>query len=601
MTLAAVIGLEVHARLAMERKLFCGCQQAPLDPPNTRICEVCSGQPGSLPVLDPEAVRLAVLAADTLGATVNAVSRFDRKHYFHPDLPKGYQVTQLFEPIASGGSIRLATGKLVKLERMHLEEDAGRSVLDAHDVRIDLNRAGTGLLEFVTEPVLRSAEEAVEFLVSLRDRLRFAGVSEANLEAGSFRCDVNLSMHQPGEPFGAKVELKNLNSFRHVADAIEYELARQAAALSAGREVAEETRGYDPESGRTFAQRRKERGHDYRVFPDPNLAPVRLDEPTLAAWRAAAPPTKADRRASVEALADLAPQSVEFLLEEPARVAWFLRACQADEATSPQATASWMANELRGAGADDRVYDALDPGDFGELVRRVEAETLERRHAKTILERWCAASASGDVSAAIADLGLPKALEDDELTALCREAIEADPNAMASIRSGSSRAIGALVGAVLKRAGDAAAPKRVRQRLEELIAPAQESESPVEDHSSQDVVPIESLIDLELLRRDGRDPSPARIRAALPRGWVLEPDGRHARRDLRLFFREGWILMVGLLVFGSVGGAFLWGALPRGWQGVTRFVVMIIVLLFVGGLLAPAITRALHSGSSRRD
>ncbi|MBL8608052.1 MAG: Asp-tRNA(Asn)/Glu-tRNA(Gln) amidotransferase subunit GatB, partial [Myxococcales bacterium] len=279
----AVIGLEVHAQLLTRTKLFCRCEAAFGAPPNTHVCPTCLGLPGALPVLNRRAVEMAVTVALSLGCALRATSRFARKNYFYPDLPKGYQISQFDEPYAEHGTLTVALPgapeRVVRVRRVHMEEDAGKSVHDRGDMAmVDLNRAGVPLVEIVSEPDLRSAAEASEYLKNLREVLLFAGVNDGNLEEGSFRCDANVSIRPVGtEPLGTRVELKNINSFRFVERAIEHEIARQTAVRDGGGRIAQETRGWDEASGSTFSLRGKEEAHDYRYFPDPDLLPLVLD------------------------------------------------------------------------------------------------------------------------------------------------------------------------------------------------------------------------------------------------------------------------------------------------------------------------------------
>src|SRR5262245_36852037 len=306
----AVIGLEVHAQLKTRSKIFCGCSTEYGAPPNTRTCTVCLGHPGALPVLNEGAVRLAVRAALALGCTVNDRSVFARKNYFYPDLPKGYQISQYDEPLAEGGAVRIeheGTARDVRLIRLHLEEDAGKSLHDGmpdSDTAsyVDLNRSGVPLIEIVSQPDLRSPEEAYLYLQRLRSVLRYAGVCDGNLEEGSLRCDANVSVRPRGSSaYGTRTELKNLNSFRNVQRALEYEIGRQVSVVDGGGKVLQETILWDAAEGATRSMRSKEEAHDYRYFPEPDLLPLQLSRAWIDGVREELPELPAERKARLVA------------------------------------------------------------------------------------------------------------------------------------------------------------------------------------------------------------------------------------------------------------------------------------------------------------
>ena len=295
-----VIGLETHVELSTRSKIFCTCQTDFGAEPNTHVCPVCMALPGALPVFNEEVLHRAAMAGYALGCHVHHVSRFDRKNYFYPDLPKAYQISQFYRPICEHGQLTVQTAageRKIGITRIHIEEDAGKLVHDEKQgTMLDMNRCGVPLIEIVSEPDIRSAEEAVGYLRKLRAILTYIGVSDCRMNEGSLRCDVNLSIHKPGTPFGVRTEMKNLNSFQSVERAIQAEYERQVAALEAGEEIVQETRRYDQKTGKTSSMRRKENSADYRYFPDPDLPEVRLTDSDMAAIRAAIPALPDERR-----------------------------------------------------------------------------------------------------------------------------------------------------------------------------------------------------------------------------------------------------------------------------------------------------------------
>jgi aspartyl-tRNA(Asn)/glutamyl-tRNA(Gln) amidotransferase subunit B len=471
-----VIGLEVHAQLATGAKLFAPEAYAFGGEPNTQVSVVASAQPGSLPMLDEAAVDLALAIALALECDVAPVSLFDRKHYFYCDLPKGYQITQLYRPYCTGGAVELADGRRVPLVRIHIEEDAGKAVHDrGSETLVDLNRAGVPLVELVTAPALHSAADTVAFLEAYRAVLVFTGASDADMEKGNLRCDVNVSVRRPGEPLRTKVELKNLNSLRNVAAGIEYEVVRQVSAYEAGRasEVVQETRAFDAERGTTRTLRSKEDAHDYRYMPDPDLPPVVVDAARLARVRATLPELPNARRRRYVAGLGLSEYDAGVLVADKDLAEFFDATLAAQGGASAKTVANWLANQVLGllAGPDARARALHDlpfgPRELAELLGLLEDGTLHTRGAREVFARL--AEEGGSPRALAERLDLLAVRDDGALDTWCRAALAGNAKAVEAVRAGNEKAIGALVGAVMKASGGRADPAGTRARLLELI------------------------------------------------------------------------------------------------------------------------------------
>jgi aspartyl-tRNA(Asn)/glutamyl-tRNA(Gln) amidotransferase subunit B len=384
----AVIGLEVHAQLLTKSKAFCGCSTAYGAPPNTQVCPVCLGLPGALPVLNAEAVRLAVRTAMALSCAIAPESRFARKNYFYPDLPKGYQISQYDEPFSGRGHLDIEIDGKTKragITRVHMEEDAGKNVHAAPSSIVDLNRSGVPLVEIVGEPDLRSGAEAAEYLRTMREVLLFIGVNDGNLEEGSFRCDANVSIRPVGESkFGTRVELKNINSFRFVEKAIGHEIQRQTSLVERGERVVQETRGYNADENTTYSLRSKEEAQDYRYFPDPDLPPLRLDGAFVEGVRASLPELPAEkRRRFVEALG-LSPYAARVLTAHP-RVTEFFEQALAQHSNATKVANFVQSEVLRGVqthGLDARF--PVSPGQVASLLDLIDAGTISGKQAKEV-------------------------------------------------------------------------------------------------------------------------------------------------------------------------------------------------------------------------
>jgi aspartyl-tRNA(Asn)/glutamyl-tRNA(Gln) amidotransferase subunit B len=467
-----VIGLEVHAQLLTKSKLFCGCSTNFGAAPNANVCPVCLGLPGSLPVLNEAAVAMAVRTASALGCTIHERSIFARKNYFYPDLPKGYQISQYEEPFSSKGALDVEVAgetRRIGITRVHMEEDAGKNVHGVGgDSLVDLNRAGVPLVEIVGEPELRSSAEAAAYLRALRDVLVFIGVNDGNLEEGSFRCDANVSIRPRGSTkLGTRCELKNINSFRFVQRAIDSEIARQTAVLDAGGTITQETRSFDPDTGKTATLRSKEDAHDYRYFPEPDLPPLVLDTAFVERERGLVGELpQATRHRYVEQLG-LAPAAAQTLTQHPATVRFFEAACRVF--SDPVKVSNWVVNEvLRGAtihGTSAKF--SVTPEQVGELLSLVEAGTISGKQAKEV---YAAIENTTDSPQAVVEKRGMKVVSDaGELEAVCARVIAAHPTQVATIQAGKKGVLGFLVGQVMKETKGSANPKLVSKILERLV------------------------------------------------------------------------------------------------------------------------------------
>ncbi|MGD9522747.1 MAG: Asp-tRNA(Asn)/Glu-tRNA(Gln) amidotransferase subunit GatB [Gemmatimonadales bacterium] len=471
MTWETIIGLEVHVQLATRSKMFCGCPTTYGEAPNTVVCPVCLGLPGALPVANAEAVRLGVRGAQALGCTVHPVSVFARKNYFYPDLPKGYQISQFDRPLATDGAIEVETperGSIrVGITRLHLEEDAGKSLHDRipGHTAIDLNRAGTPLAEIVGFHDLRSPAEARAYLTTLRQLLVYAGVSECSMERGSLRVDANLSVRRPGEPLGTKTEVKNMNSFANVERALEAERARQVALLEAGGVVEQVTLTFNAGTGEVKVLRAKEDAHDYRYFPDPDLPPLVLDEAWLAAEQRGLPELPAARRARFIEAMELPAYDTGVLTAEPAIADYFEAIVAAG--TDPKTAANWVMGEGL-ASFNETGRFAVAPARIAELAALVVAGTVSLQAARKIHAELVGRDASPiDVAER---LGLVQVQEVGALEAWVDAVIAAHPDEVARFRGGEGKLIGFFVGQVMKRSQGTADPKAIQPILKSRLA-----------------------------------------------------------------------------------------------------------------------------------
>ncbi len=472
MTWECVIGLEVHVQLGTSTKMFCAAANAYGEPPNTLIDPYTLGLPGALPVPNAEAVRLGTRAALALGCTVHPVSIFARKHYFYPDLPKGYQISQFEEPLATGGSVGIESperGRItIGVTRLHLEEDAGKSLHDRLPGRtaVDLNRAGVPLAEIVSEPDMRSAGEARAYLTLLRQLLVYAGVSECSMEKGTLRVDANVSVRKVGAAeFGTKTEVKNLNSFANVERAIEVERLRQIEVLEAGGRVPQETRLFNATTGVTRALRSKEESHDYRYFPDPDLPPLVLQQSWIDEQRATLPElpeAKRERLVSEHGLP--AYHAATLTLEQP--VADFFEET-VKAGAEPKAAADWILETVLTVYNEGGTFPVA-PGRLAALVALVKDGTVSKQAAKAVYAELITTT---DEPRAIADrLGVVQVSDAGALGKWVDDVLAAHPGEVARFKGGEAKLIGFLVGQVMKKSGGKADPKAVQPLLKEKLS-----------------------------------------------------------------------------------------------------------------------------------
>jgi len=474
-----VVGLEVHAQLLTRTKIFCGCANRFGDPPNTNTCPVCLGFPGALPVLNRQVVELALRMALASGCTVQRRSLFARKNYFYPDLPKGYQISQFDQPLATGGRITVETSggpRRFGLTRIHLEEDAGKLVHEGlrsggEASGVDFNRSGVPLIEIVGEPEIRSPEEAYLYLQRLRSLVTYTGVCDGNMEEGSLRCDANVSLRPEGATaFGTRVEVKNLNSFRNVQRALEHEIARQRDTLESGGKVVQETRLYDAATGETRPMRSKEEAHDYRYFPEPDLLPIEVDEAWVEHTRAALPELPAERKARLIRDAGIPEAEAHLLTLDRPLADYFEQAAGA--AGDARETSKWIVRDLLRFAKEEKVDVAALAGRFPPerlafVVRaRVRGEITAASAAEVLEAAW---RTGGDPEAIVRERGLAQISDESEIAGIVARVIEQNPSQVEQFRSGKEAVAGFLVGQVMKATGGKAKPDVVNRLLRDAL------------------------------------------------------------------------------------------------------------------------------------
>jgi len=465
-----VVGLEVHVQLKTRSKAFCGCSTSFGDAPNTNTCPICLALPGALPVLNENAVELATRAALALGCNVHSVSVFARKNYFYPDLPKGYQISQFDQPLATEGRVKIEAGdgeKSIGVTRVHMEEDAGKSLHDryAGETAIDLNRAGVPLIEIVSEPDMRSSKEAGAYLRTLRQILQYLGVSDVSMEEGSLRVDANISARPFGQKeLGTKTEVKNMNSFSGVERALEYEFARQCAMLERSEKIQQQTLLWDASKGEARVSRTKERSHDYRYFPEPDLLPLVIHPEWLAGVKASVPELPADRRKRFADEYKLGSEDIEKLTSFPAISDYFESVAR--QSQNPKAAANWVMGEVQAAvntSGSPLAQFAVRPADLAQLIKLIGDGLVSHAAGKQVFATMVK---TGKPAAQIAhDSGLLQVGDDSALDGWIDEVLTEHPDEGKRYYAGEKKLQGVLVGMVMKKSGGKADPKRVNQLL----------------------------------------------------------------------------------------------------------------------------------------
>jgi aspartyl-tRNA(Asn)/glutamyl-tRNA(Gln) amidotransferase subunit B len=477
----AVIGLEIHVQLNTRTKMFCGCEVTFGEPPNTHVCPICLGHPGVLPVTNEKAVEYATRIALALNCRVAERTIFHRKNYFYPDLPKAYQISQYDLPLGIGGhlDVELEDGSLLRvgITRVHLEEDAGKLVhaggasgriAGADYSLVDFNRGGTPLVEIVTEPDISTPDQARSFLTQLRSLVEQLEVSDVNMEEGSLRCDANVSVRHPGQPFGTKTELKNMNSFRFLHRGLEAEIERQIAGLEAGERVVQETVHFDPATGRVSTLRSKEEAHDYRYFPEPDLPPIELDAEYVERVRAALPELPAARKERLMSQYGLPPKDAALLAANKPLGDYFEAVAAATG--DPRAAANWVLGDLSAylnSSGLDVAACPVQPQALADMLGLVADGTLSGKMAKEVFETMCATRQ--DARSIVAEKGLGQISDAGELETIVARVVAANPGPAEEFRQGRDKVLGFFVGQIMKETRGQANPQLVNELLRKQL------------------------------------------------------------------------------------------------------------------------------------
>lgn len=463
-----VIGLETHIELATKSKIFCACTTAFGGEPNSHCCPICTGQPGTLSALNKQAVEYAVLAGLAVNCKINLLSKMDRKHYFYPDLPKAYQTSQFDIPICEGGYIELDNGKKINITRIHIEEDAGKLIHERGEVFIDYNRGGVPLIEIVTEPDLRSADEVTEYLEKLQGIMRSIGVSDCRMQEGSMRCDVNISLRKSEhDEYGTRTEIKNLNSFTGIQNAIKYEYDRQESIIESGGKVIQQTLHFDPQTGETYDMRGKENADDYRYFPDPDIIPISLTNEYIESLRKSLPelPEKRMRRYIDEM--GISETDAKILTKYRKVSEYF----EAGAAISPKTSSSFIIMQIFSKISTETEREewnvAFSAEDFSELVKLTESGKINKNIAKRILDKMID---TGKKPSQLLKEENVTEVSDDDLLELCRKAVSNSPKIADDYRAGKTKAMQALIGSIMRETRGRANAKKAEEFLIKIIS-----------------------------------------------------------------------------------------------------------------------------------
>ncbi len=468
----ATIGLETHIMQKTETKMFCSCKYEYGAEPNTHVCPVCLGYPGALPVLNEKAIELCCKAGMLIGCSINPYSKWDRKNYFYPDMSKNYQITQNEQPLCLRGSLKVEVNgeeKVFSIERIHQEENAAKNTHISGASTIDYNRAGTALMEIVTDPCMHSADDAVAYLNALKQIMEYGNISDCNPEKGQIRSDVNVSVRPVGQKeLGSKVEIKNMNSFSNIHDAIEYEIERQIGVLESGGKVVQETRGYDADRGETFSQRTKENAHDYRYFPDPDLLPVKISAEQVEAWRAELPELPSQRRERYVNELGLPEYDAKVLTSDKA-ISDFYEATVTNTKQF-KLVANYMMGKVASLVTEKEMQaneSQLSPAGLAEVADLVAANTISSSAANELIEILF--NEGGDPKVIIEDRGMVQVNDDSALEAWADEAIAKNEKAVTAYKAGNAASINALMGYVMKQSKGKANPPAVIAMLKSKL------------------------------------------------------------------------------------------------------------------------------------